>query len=86
MADSSVKVTNFPTDDSKYRVAYDLMKQILSYEHNDPKKVNSGNAREYFMTLYNQCIRVVYHGDTYQEATKTKSADSSGSVGGVFLS
>lgn len=58
----SVKVSNPISikDDSPYRVAYDLMSDITHGESLDVKQ----NYREYLLTLYSQCLKVVYsHAD-----------------------
>lgn len=65
----NVNVTNFPSDKSHYRVAFDLMKEIKGRESGT---ITSANAREYFLTLYKQCYQVVYNGYTFEEATGAK--------------
>ena len=39
--------------DSAARVAYDLMMHIANYENSDNAQ---NNAREYWLTLYHQCV------------------------------
>ena len=69
----NVYVTNF--DKSHHRVAFDLMGKISHLE----KTPTEADAREYYLTLYGQCLKVVYHEKTFAEATKGK--DSSSSMG-----
>lgn len=54
MADS-VKVNL--EENSKYRVAFDLMEKIEGTE--DPPEL--GSEREYYLRLYRQCIESVRH-------------------------
>lgn len=44
-------------NDSKERVAFDLMSKITKYEKNAERQTAS---RKYFITLYNQCLDAVY--------------------------
>ncbi len=47
---------NVSADDSKYRVAYDLMHKISAYEK-DTKD------RKYWLTLYAQCVHASHMKD-----------------------
>jgi hypothetical protein len=67
MANQDVKVTNFPKEESRHRVAFDLMNQIASYED-----VPQDKAREYYLTLYRQCLGIVL-GRSLADAMGTKS-------------
>jgi len=53
-------------DDSKYRVAFDLMTQIYSAEVSASKNRPGGDTlsrdRKYFLTLFEQCRKVVVMG------------------------
>ncbi len=40
--------------DSRYRVAYDLMRKIASNEDGD--KLEKPDPRTYYLTLYHQCL------------------------------
>lgn len=52
----NVQVTNFPTDDSKYRVAWDMTRAIAREE------LSKTQDREYFLRLVRQCVMAL---DTY---------------------
>jgi hypothetical protein len=41
-------------DNSKERVAYDLLEKIASY---DSREKSEGMKREYWLTLYHQCLK-----------------------------
>ncbi len=43
--------------DSKERVAFDLMREIFSYE-SESERVQP-DPRTYFLTLYQQCLKIV---------------------------
>lgn len=45
------------SNDSKYRVAFDLM-SIIAQRETDNKIIQT-NPREYYITLYHQCYKVV---------------------------
>ena len=49
------------TNDSKYRVALDLMYKIASVEANAPNK-DERKDRKYWLSLYEQCRGVVVEG------------------------
>lgn len=71
-------------ENSKYRVAYQLMDKIDTAENgnNAPK-----NPREYYLRLYRQCIKTAYRlGDSMEDILKEvettrKSVGSSSSQG-----
>lgn len=69
---NDVSVTNFPSEKSQYRVAYDLMKEISRYE----SAPEAHKAREYYMNLYSQCYKVVYNNKAYNEVMKPATAES----------
>ncbi len=50
----SVRITNFPSDNSPQRVALELMEKIRYYE-----KIADGKHREYYLDLYSKCLSVV---------------------------
>lgn len=67
MADSSIRVQG-PLNvqsDSKYRVAFELMEKIASYDDTDSEVRN----REYWLTLYAQSLAVV-KGDDVRSTLK----------------
>ncbi len=57
-----VKVSNFPDSGSPERVAYDLMNRIVGAEVQGGRKVNAAELRNYYLTLYGECLHVVRHG------------------------
>ena len=77
MADD-VRITNFPSEKNHYRVAYDLMKDIMSYEISSANPPTPETAREYFMNLYNQCYQVVYNNKDFNAVSQPKKSGSSG--------
>lgn len=50
-------------ENSKYRVAFDLMHRITGYE----KDIPSGTEREYFLRLYHQCFEAVNRSRSIDE-------------------
>lgn len=68
MADSSIRVQG-PVDvqsDSKYRVAFDLMEKISSYDES-----GADRNREYWLTLYAQSLLSI-KGHDAQSILKVK--------------
>jgi hypothetical protein len=53
---------NLLKTDSKYRVAFDLMRAIA--EEEDKKTFAKPDPRTYFFKLYNQCLKVVSESST----------------------
>lgn len=54
-----VKVTNWPEDSAKERVAYDLMRNVMAAEGKyEGAKADSGNKpdRKYLLDLYRECL------------------------------
>jgi len=58
MADQSDSVTSLP-DNSRYRVALDLMNRIATSEFYDRGSKDPENPRRYFLELYTACRKVV---------------------------
>jgi hypothetical protein len=58
MVADSVRITSPVSveQDSKERVAYDLMQEIAKHEEMDKQE-----PRRYWLELYNQCLSVVNH-------------------------
>ncbi len=54
------------SDDSRYRVAFDLMERISQWENKDQHP----RTRAYWLKLYSQCRGVVIQADTAEEALK----------------
>ena len=52
-------------DNSKERVAFDLMEKISFFEHDNKEADQS--KREYWLTLYRQCLKATY----YQSSLKS---------------
>lgn len=69
MSDQLVKLSNpiSVKDDSPYRVAYDLMKDIASSESIDFKQ-----DRAYWFKLYAQCFALVYQGFRAEDVMNNK--------------
>lgn len=65
MADS-LRVTNFPSSGTSYQVAYDLMQKIAFAESGFGGK----EPREYYLTLYGQCFKVVSREQSYESVAK----------------
>ncbi len=61
MADQ-VKISNFPDSGSAERVAYDLMNRIVGAEVQGGHKVKPPELRNYYLSLYGECLHVVRHG------------------------
>ncbi|MGR3914858.1 MAG: hypothetical protein OD918_10185 [Gammaproteobacteria bacterium] len=63
------------SNDSKYRVAFDLMGRIASMETSNAHHASGSTSphdRKYYLTLFEQCRRVVIHG---KSATDVLGAD-----------
>jgi len=58
-------------ENSKFRVAYDLMRHIANYEDTPEKKTD---RRAYFLKLYHQCHLAVVAGWDY-ESIKNESGE-----------
>ncbi len=56
-----------PADNSKERVAFELMKYLSSMESSEPMKKD----RAYFFNLYRQCYKATY-GDLLPEILKNE--------------
>jgi hypothetical protein len=54
-----------PMDNSPYRVAYDLMKDIVAAEKTE---LHADNAREYFLNLFSKCRNSVFEGQASEGA------------------
>ena len=57
----------FVVNDSKYRVAFDLM---LAIAEEDGKLFGKPDPRTYYFTLYHQCLKVV-SGSTAEETLRS---------------
>lgn len=51
-------------ENSKYRVAYDLMMRVAAAEQSAE---DAGEPRKYYLNLYHQCYEVVYNNKTFDE-------------------
>lgn len=55
-------------ENSRYRVAFDLMNRIKSFE----KDIPAGTEREYFLRLYHQCFEAVNRARSIDEIVAAK--------------
>lgn len=61
-------------ENSKYRVAFDLMEKVAKAEGKYPE---GDEARKYYFDLFHQSYRVVYYGEKFDEAEGTVKGKSS---------